>query len=192
MVISLSKIKLDQRFSPYQMPAVIIGSIANDKPNFMLCTWVSRLNRSPPIWMASINRKHLTLEGIRENKIFSINFPSTNMVAIADYIGITSGRLKDKSETFDVFFGETKAPMVRDCPLNIELKVTKTTELPDHFIIFGEAINTYISESNCTDGKPDLKKMNPIVYTGIEKQPSYWSIGDKIADAFKIGKEFKK
>ncbi|MHA1442660.1 MAG: flavin reductase family protein [Candidatus Heimdallarchaeota archaeon] len=188
----MERIKLDQRFSPYQMPAVIVGSIANDKPNFMLCTWASRLNRTPPIWMVSINRKHLTLEGIRENKIFSMNFPSTDMVTITDYVGITSGRLTDKSEIFDIFYGETKAPMVKECPLNMELKVTEIIELPDHFIIFGEAINTYIHEKYCIDGRPDLEKMKPIVYAGIEKQPSYWSIGEKVADAFKIGKELKK
>ena len=91
-----------------------------------------------------------------------------------------------------MFFGETKAPLVKDCPLTIELKVTEIIELPDHFIVFGEAINTYIHESFCSNGKPDLKKMKPIVYTGIEKQPSYWSIGDKIGDAFKIGKEYNK
>jgi len=188
----MTKIKLDQRFSPYQMPAVIIGSITNGKPNFMLCTWVSRLNRSPPIWMVSINRKHLTLEGIQENKIFSLNFPSVDMVTITDYIGITSGRLTDKSEIFDIFYDETKAPMVGECPLNMELKVTEIIELPDHFIVFGEAITTYINEKYCSEGKPDLKKMRLIVYTGIEKDPSYWSIGEKIADAFKKGREFAK
>lgn len=186
------RIKLDQRFSPYQMPVVIVGSIANNKPNFMLCTWASRLNRSPPIWMVSINRKHLTLEGIRENKIFSMNFPSTDMVAITDYVGITPGRLKDKSEIFDVFYGEINAPMAKECPLNMELKVTEIIELPDHFIIFGEAINTYIHEKYCTDGRPDFRKMKPIVYAGIEKQPSYWKLGEKVADAFKIGKEFNE
>ncbi|NHJ83935.1 MAG: flavin reductase family protein [Asgard group archaeon] len=188
----MNKKILDQRYSPYQMPAVIIGSITNGKPNFMLCTWVSRLNRSPPVWMASINRKHLTIEGIQESRIFSMNFPSSEMVTVTDYIGITSGRLKDKSKIFDVFYGETKAPMVAECPLNMELQVTEIVDLPDHFIVMGEAITTYIDEQYCTEGKPDMKKMNPIIYTGIEKEPTYWTIGDKIADAFKKGKEYNE
>ena len=115
----MNKIKLDQRFSPYQMPSVIIGTIVDDKPNFMLCTWVSRVNRTPPIWMASINRKHLTMEGIRESKIISMNFPSAEMVAKTDYIGITSGRDADKSSLFRVFYGETRAPMIEECVLNM-------------------------------------------------------------------------
>jgi flavin reductase (DIM6/NTAB) family NADH-FMN oxidoreductase RutF len=191
-VIPTVKIKLDQRFSSYQMPTVIVGSIKNNKPNFMLCAWTSRVNKTPPIWMISLYKERLTLESIQEKRIFSMNFPSTDMVAITDYVGITSGKVKDKSNIFNVFYGETNAPMIVDCPLNIELKVTDIIELPQQFVIFGEAINTYISEEYCTEGKPDLKKIKLFVYIGIENQQTYWSIDRKIGDAFKIGREFKE
>ena len=180
----MNKIKLDQRYSPYQMPSVIIGAIVDEKPNFMLCTWVSRINRNPPVWMASINKKH--------NKIFSMNFPSTNLVKEADYIGTTSGRETDKSSLFKLFYGQTKIPMIEECPLNIEFSVEDIIEYPDHFIVLGTAINTYVSEQYLIDGIPDMKKINPLIYTGAEKQPTYWSIGEKIGDAFKIGKGLKK
>ncbi len=188
----MNKIKLDQRFSPYQMPSVIIGSIVNDKPNFMLCTWVSRVNRTPPIWMASINRKHLTMDGIRENRIISMNFPSADNVEITDYVGITSGRDADKSSLFNIFYGETKAPMIEECVLNMELEVEEMIERPDHFIILAKSINAYASQYILTDNKPDIKKMNQIVYTGAQGQPSYWVVGDKIGNAFSIGKKLKE
>lgn len=188
----MSKIKLDQRFSPYQMPSVIIGTVVDGRPNFMLCTWVSRVNRTPPIWMASINRKHLTLDGIRDNRIISMNFPSVDLVKIADFVGITSGRDADKSSLFNLFYGETRAPMIEECVLNMELEVEEMIERPDHFIVLAKAINTYASQQVLVDKKPDMKKMSQIVYTGAEGQPSYWTIGDKIGDAFSIGKEFKE
>ena len=187
----MTNLKLDQRFSPYQMPCVIVGTIIDDKPNFMTVTWISRVNRNPPIWMVSINTKHLTMEGIRNNRVFSINFPSADLVQKVDYIGITSGRKEDKSTLFNVFYGETKAPMIKECPLSIELELNSLNELSDHFVVLGTAVNTYFDEKYLTDGKPDLEKMNPIIYTGIQGQPSYWNIGDKQADAFKIGKELK-
>ena len=188
----MSKIKLDQRFSPYQMPSVIIGTIADGRPNFMLCTWVSRVNRTPPIWMTSINRKHLTMNAIRVNGNFSMNFPSTDLVKKTDYVGITSGRDADKSEVFNIFYGETKAPMIEECVLNMELEVEEMIERPDHFIILAKSINTYASQQILTDDKPDIKKMNQIVYTGAEGQPSYWSVGEKIGSAFSIGKKLKE
>ncbi len=80
----MTKRKIDQRFSPYQMPSVIIGTIVDERPNFMLCTWVSRVNRNPPTWMASINRKHYTMEGIRKKHVFSMNLPPANLMQLAD------------------------------------------------------------------------------------------------------------
>ncbi len=188
----MSKTKLDQRFSPYQMPSVIIGTIADGRPNFMLCTWVSRVNRTPPIWMASINRKHLTMNAIRENGNFSMNFPSADLVELTDYVGITSGRDADKSSVFKVFYGETKVPMIEECVLNMELEVDEIIERPDHFIILGTSVNTYADQQIMTDDKPDIKKMNQIIYTGAEGQPSYWTVGDKIGNAFSIGKKLKE
>ncbi|TFG99707.1 flavin reductase family protein [Candidatus Thorarchaeota archaeon] len=186
----MSKIKLDQRFSPYQMPSVIIGTIVEGKPNFMLCTWVSRVNRTPPIWMASINRKHLTMNAIRENGNFSMNFPSSDLVEVTDYVGITSGRDADKSSLFNIFYGETNAPMIEECVLNMELE--EMVERPDHFIVLAKSINTYADQKIMTDDKPDIKKMNQIVYTGAEGRPTYWVVGDKIGDAFSLGKSFKE
>ena len=188
----MSKTKLDQRYSPYQMPSVIIGAMVDKKPNFMVCTWVSRVNRNPPLWMASINKNHYTMEGIQDNKTFSMNFPSATLVIEMDYVGITSGREIDKSSIFNLFYGDTEAPMIEECALNIELTVKDLIELPDHFIVLGTAINTYIYEQNLTDNKPDIQKMKLIIYFGVEKEPTYWTIGEKLGDAFKLGIEFKQ
>lgn len=188
----MTKIKLDQKYSPYQMPSVIIGSIVEGKPNFMLCTWVSRLNRSPPTWMASINRKHFTMNGIRENRVFSMNFPSADLIVEADYIGTTSGRNVDKSSLFHLFYGETRAPMIEECPLNMEFEVVEIIELSDHFIVLGNAVTSYVDEECMIDDKLDMKKLNPVIYTGAAKQPTYWTLGEKLGDAFQLGERFKK
>ncbi len=188
----MPKIKIDQRYSPYQMPTVIIGTIVDEKPNFMLCTWVSRVNRNPPTWMASINTKHYTMNGIREKRVFSMNFPSAKLVQLADYIGTNSGRNVDKSTLFSIFYGETGDPMIEESILNMELQVKEIIELPDHFIVLGDAVTSYVDEENMSDNRPDMKKMNPAIYTGAEKQPTYWTLGEKLGDAFQLGKEYKK
>jgi len=142
--------------------------------------------------MASINRKHYTMNGIREKRVFSMNLPSPKLVQLADYIGTNSGRKVDKSTLFNIFYGETEAPMIKECILNMELEVKEIIELPDHFIVLGDAVTSYIDEENMTNNRPDMKKMNPVIYTGAEKQPTYWTLGEKLGDAFQLGKEFKK
>jgi flavin reductase (DIM6/NTAB) family NADH-FMN oxidoreductase RutF len=132
------------------------------------------------------------MNGIRENRVFSMNFPSANLVQLADYIGTNSGREVDKSTLFTIFYGDTEAPMIQECILNMELEVKEIIELPDHFIVLGDAVTSYVDDENMSDNKPDIKKMNPVIYTGAEKQPTYWTIGEKLGDAFQLGKEFKK
>ncbi|MHA2270229.1 MAG: flavin reductase family protein [Candidatus Hodarchaeales archaeon] len=186
----MTKIELDQKPSFYSMPVSLIGSIVNEKPNFMLCTWLCRVNRKPPVWMVSINIKHHTLKGIQKNQAFSINFPSADLLKKTDYCGISSGREIDKSTLFTIFYGKTKVPMIDECVLNIELKVNNLIEFPDHYIVLGNALGTYSDDHYLVDGKPDIKKMNPILYTG--NHFDYWSVGEKLGDAFKVGKELRK
>jgi flavin reductase (DIM6/NTAB) family NADH-FMN oxidoreductase RutF len=81
--------------------------------------------------------------------------------------------------------------MIEECVLNMELQVKERFELPDHFIVLGDGVTSYVNEENMTDNRPDMKRMNPVIYTGAEKQPTYWTLGEKLGDAFQIGKEFK-
>jgi flavin reductase (DIM6/NTAB) family NADH-FMN oxidoreductase RutF len=79
----------------------------------------------------ALNLVHYTSEGIRENRTFSVNIPSRDKMEITDYCGIVTGRKKDKSNLFKIFFGKTKtAPMIEQCPLCIECKLTDIHELP--------------------------------------------------------------
>lgn len=181
--------KIDHHFSPYIMASVIIGTKVEQKPNFMLCTWVSRVNRTPPMWMASINNTHYSLEGIQATQSFSMNFPSTSQVKESDYVGITSGRTRDKSQVFDVFYGETGAPLIKTCPFSIELTLTHSIRLQDHTVLIGTAQNSYLGEEYYTDGLPDMTKMDLLIYTG--KPATYWSLGKIVGKAFSIGKELE-
>ena len=135
----MSKIEITPKIAPFPKPTALIGSLIDDRPNFMNIVWFNRVNRSPNIWAASVNKKHHTLEGIKQNGSFSINLPSPDLAVKTDYCGLVSGRDVDKSELFDVFFGKLKtAPMIRECPVNTECLVQDTIDLPDHVIVLGE------------------------------------------------------
>ena len=53
----------------------------------------------------------------------------------------------------------------------------------------GEIVEAYSSEEYLSDGRPDLKKIQPIVYDG--GTTSYWTLEDKLARAFQVGKDYK-
>jgi hypothetical protein len=52
----------------------------------------------------------------------------------------------------------------------------------------GEIVETFIDESVLTDGKPDIQKIDPIIYSHI--QGSYWAVGRSLGPAFKVGKAY--
>lgn len=183
----MSKIEIGPRVSPYPMQVVIVGTIVDDQPNFMTVAWMNRLNGNPPIWGLAIGKKAYTLKGIKVNRTFSINIPSIDLVAEADYVGIVSGRNVDKSKLFEVFYGKLESvPMIQECPLCVECKVYDIVELPRTDLVLGEIIAAYTEERYMSDGKLDPKKINPFMLTQPDNH--YWGLGKIVADAFAIGK----
>ena len=187
----MEKINIGNNAFIYPMPVTLVGATVEGKANFMTVGWVTRVNAKPPMLAVGLNKAHYTPIGIREAKTFSVNFPSAEMVEKTDYCGIVSGKRTDKSGVFEVFFGELKtAPMIRECPLCIECKLTEICELPTNDLFIGEITGTYTEEKFLTDGKPDVKKINPLVLTMPDN--SYWTVGEYAGKAWGEGKKFKK
>lgn len=172
----------------YPMPAILIGSIVQGKANFMTAAWCSIAAHTPPAISVAIHKSRYTLQGINENKCFSVNIPNSKMVKKVDYCGTHTGAKYDKSEIFKVFYGDLKkAPMIEECPLNLECKMIDSLKLGSHVLIVGEITQTFINEDCLKREKPDPKKIDPLIYaTGTRK---YCTLGNYVGDAFSIGKE---
>ena len=183
----MEKIKLGPQVLLY--PAVaLIGSNVNKKPNFMTVSWCTMGALKPPSVAFPMNRLRYTLKGIKENGTFSVNIVSCDMAKKTDYCGIYSGKNKDKSQIFNPFYGVLgTAPLIQECPLNMECKTIHYLDLGSHFLIVGEVIETYLTERCITDGKPDPIKIDPLIY--ITRTMKYYHLGELVASAFNIGKE---
>jgi len=184
----MKKTKLGPQTMLYPMPAVLVGAIVDKKPNFMTAAWCGIACMTPPAISVAINHTRHTLKGIKDKGTFSINVPSTVLVKEVDYCGIYSGKKKDKSKLFTVFYGDLKtAPLISECPVGLECKMVHSLDLGSHALVVGEIIETHISEDCLTDGKPDPRKIDPLVY--LSHPRDYTSVGDVIARAFSVGKE---
>jgi flavin reductase (DIM6/NTAB) family NADH-FMN oxidoreductase RutF len=190
-MFEMEKIEIDNAIAPFPKPAVLVGAMVDGRPNFMNLAWLTRISFKPHMWLMSLSKNRYTGRGIREQGKFSINIPGVDLVVKLDYCGITSGQNVDKSELFDVFYGKLETvPMIRECPVCYELTVFQIIEVLDRDLIIAEVKHTYSEERYLTDGTLDQKKINQLIYT---QPPSrYWALGEKVADAFSIGKELKK
>ena len=183
------RIELGPKNCLYPLPTTLIGANINGKPNFIAIAHVGIMDLgSVSLGMA---KAHYTNKGIKENKTFSLNIPSENMVEKTDYCGLVSGREVNKSELFNSFYGKLKtAPMIEECPINMECELIKTVDFPNHDIFIGRIVETYCDDRVLENGVIDFSKVKPILF--VMNDHSYWKLGSKLAKAWNVGKKFKQ
>ncbi len=177
---------------PYLMPkpVALIGALVDDKPNFFtvadLCTTAYKR------FVISSGKAHFTNKGIIENEAFSVNIPSQEMIVETDYCGIKSGKKVDKSNVFEVFYGEDlkKVPMIKKAPITHACKLVKNIDFGDtHYLFVGEVIETYVNEDCWAEHIPDLEKVQPFSWFNDNY---YRKVGEKLSKAYQIGKKFEE
>ena len=152
----------------------------------MALDWLTRVNFNPPMLGTCVNRQHASHGAILTTKEYSVNIPTVDMVEITDYTGLVSGNRVDKSKLFEVFYGELKAaPMIIKCPITIECRVVEVVSLPTNSFFIGEIVGIFSEERFLTEGKPDVKKVNPFLLTMPDNR--FWSIGDCVGKAWNAG-----
>lgn len=175
---------------PFLASAVcLVGADVAGKPNFEALAWFNFVGSR--LMGVSSDRSHYTNRGIRENGTFSVNIPSSKMAAATDYCGLHSGGEVDKSGVFDVFYGELKsAPMIKECPVNIECRLKQTLELSEggEFLV-AEVVAVYVDDACFSGGKLDLRKVDPLLFEGF--LGDYWKLGEHVAKAYSVGKDYK-
>lgn len=176
----------------YPMPTLLVGADVDGKPNFMAVAWGGIAGSDPPMVSVAIRHSRYTLKGIRQNMAFSVNVPSADMARETDYCGIISGAKVDKVGVcqFEVFYGEVdNAPLIEQCPINMECKVVHMLDLGSHWLVVGRIEETHVSEACLTDGKPDVSKIRPFAFNMTTLQ--YQALGEVVGKAFSMGRELK-
>jgi len=186
----MSKIAIEKNLFCLPWTQTLLGTHVNGKVNFMALDWLTRVNYQPAMLGICVNKGHASNAAIRQTGEFSINIPTVDMVAVTDYCGIVSGAKTDKSKLFEVFYGELKAaPLITDCPLNIECKLMQTVDLPTNTLFIAEIMNIYSEEKYLENGKPDVKKVRPFLLTMPDNR--FWAVGEQVGNAWKDGVTYK-
>lgn len=184
----MEKQKLGPQPLLYPMPAVLVGAMIEGRPNFMTAAWCGIVAFKPPALTVGINKERYTLKGIELQGAFSVNVPSTELVKKVDFCGIYSGKKKDKSQVFKVFYGlSTQAPLIEECPVNLECQVRHVLDGGSHLVIMAEIMETHLSDHCFKAGKPDPTLIDPLMFALPDQH--YYRVGEVVARAFHVGKE---
>lgn len=186
----MSKIKLGKRLPFLALPMCLAGAKVDGRPNFCAIAWFTMIDDEPPTIGMVMGKKRKTKDGILENRTFSINIPDSKLAVETDWCGLNTGYKVDKSGVFEVSYGALgSAPLIDSCPISLECKLSQVIELEGVDLVIGEIEEVHMDERCMTRGKPDPSKMDPLLL--LMPGGPYFSLGQKVADAYKVGKGFK-
>ena len=184
----MEKVKMGAQTLLYPTPAVLVGAMVDEKPNFMTAAWCGIAASDPPAISVALHRARYTIKGVEASGTFSINVPSAEQAQIVDYCGIYSGHRRDKSQIFHVEFGNIQtAPLIAECPVSLECNVIHTLDLGSHVLFIGQIMESYVRPDCITDGNPDAGKVNPLIYSTSTGE--YYHLGEVVGRAFHMGKD---
>ncbi len=173
-------------------PITLVGANVAGKPNFMTTGSGGPISTDPPLIAMPLRHQRYTLKGVLENRTFSVNIPSIELMKETDYCGLISGSTVDKVSdcNFKIFYGKlTTAPMIEQCPVNLECTLVHIISTISHYIIIGRIDNTYISSEYLKDGSPDVNKLNPLIWSADRVE--YVTVGQTLAKSHSIGRQLK-
>lgn len=163
------------------LPVVLVGAMVGGRPNYLVIGYISPFDFGRYVFFSLYKRRYTRI-GIQENRTFSVNIPSENLLAEVEICGTKSGRDVDKGTLFETFLGELEtAPMIRECHINMECEVAEILDYGQNEGIIGRVIKSYADPECVVDGKLDMRKVHPILWaTGGDF--NYYRLGERIGE----------
>ena len=164
----------------YPLPTILVGALVDERPNYLVIGYICPFAFGRYIFFSLYKKRH-TRAGIHQNWTFSVNVPNEDLVDRTHLCGSKSGRDIDKSTLFDNYYGVLRtAPMIRECPINMECEVTEIIDRGDCEGVIGRVINTYVDEECLTDGKLDVSKVHPLLWSTGAGRYLYHKLGEPV------------
>lgn len=187
---------MKQRLGPqtriYPMPIPLVCSGVGEDANMAAVAWATIVGTKPPAIGLVMGRGHRTVELIQECGEFTVNFAPATLAMEVDYCGLAKGRDVDKW----IVAGLTRVPaavvappLIEECSYHLECKLMAEVDLPTgSLMVIGQIVESHADEEVLDEdgANVDPGKMKPLCYlTGVRE---YWALGEKVADAYSIGK----
>jgi len=118
---------------------------------------------------------------IEESGEFGVNFTTADMVEVVERCGSVSGReVGDKVAHVGLTpFAASRisAPLIAECPVNLECKLLDIIPAGDHGLFRGEVLVEHVAR-DCldADGNILVERLNPLCYIRGE----YWSADKRL------------
>jgi len=130
------KIEAKKRSCMKPLPSIIVSCRDKDgRDNALVVGYTCNCSYAPSMIMVGIVPTRYSYHIIKETGCFVVNIATKKNKELYDYLGSVSGRDEDKFKKLEVKTqdGEfVNAPLLLDCPVNIECKVVNSIVTGSH------------------------------------------------------------
>lgn len=166
----------------YPLPAVMVSTAdKSGKSNILTIAWTGTICTNPAMVYISVRPERYSYHMLKESGEFVINLTTEQLAKATDYCGVRSGKDVDKWKEAHLTPAKAEklryAPVIEECPVNIECKVIEVKELGSHHMFLSEVLAVQIDEQYLNEkNKFELNKTGLMAYSHGE----YLSLGKKI------------
>jgi flavin reductase (DIM6/NTAB) family NADH-FMN oxidoreductase RutF len=135
-------------------PAIVTGvNGLPGEPDELSMLWMFVLNDKPAQIGVSAEHVHRANALIAHHGVFSLNVPVAGIVTAFDRIDMNSSKVMDKFALAGLTRGRAThidAPVVMECPIQLECRVTHTLALPPmRSVYFADVVATRVADHAC-------------------------------------------
>lgn len=165
----------------YPVPVVLVSCVdVGRRANVITLAWVGTVCSQPPMLSISIRPQRHSYSLVKRSGEFVVNIPPLSLLQKTDQAGIISGREMDKFVALGLTplkAQHVAAPLIAECPLNIECVVRHSILLGTHEMFVGEVLAVHADEAILDENnKIDFEKASPFCFNLGE----YWSLKEKV------------
>jgi flavin reductase (DIM6/NTAB) family NADH-FMN oxidoreductase RutF len=150
---------------------VVLGTVSGEKDNVITLAMCHVFSFKPPLIGIGVGHKRHSYGLLKASKDFAVNIPDRGMLSAVEVCGSKSGRKVDKFSAANLTKEKASkigAPLISECPVNIECVKVSEVEAGDHVWFIGEVV-----AARRREGYDRMKEM--LLYWG-----EYRVIGDKV------------
>jgi flavin reductase (DIM6/NTAB) family NADH-FMN oxidoreductase RutF len=178
----LPKVQIEPSTLLYPVPVVLVTcSGAEGKPNIITIGWTGIVCSDPPMVSISIRPHRHSARIVKESREFAINIPTEDLLEKTDRCGVISGRDHDKFKEIGLTAAassEIGAPILLECPVNLECRVTQILPLGAHDMYLAEVVAAQADEDVLEGGKIQVPKAMPMVFSPVSSD--YWTLRERV------------
>ena len=178
----MEKVTLETNALLVPAPVILLSSVGEaGSPNIMSVSWASVACATPPMVSVAIRAERLTYSLIRETGEFVLNIPSASLLRAVDFCGTVSGQNLDKfakAGLTPVPGLKVRAPLVRECPINLECVVRQSLVLGSHVLFLAEVVALRADREVVEDGAIIAGRVAPLAYDPFGGD--YWNLKEVV------------